>query len=140
MFGRAGHVYVYMIYGMYFCLNVVTERKGFPAAVLVRALEPVEGIESMIRNRRFDKENASAVRELHLLANGPGKLCQAMNIDRKLNGEDLLARRLWIEDRGVNIPKKKIVSAKRIGIEYAGRCRNYPWRFYIKGSNFISKA
>lgn len=134
MFGEAGYAYVYMIYGMYYCLNVVTERAGFPAAVLIRALEPKEGLEKMAKNRGFSKKDA----EILNLTNGPGKLCQALGIDRKLNGADLLGNKIWIEDRKIKIRKNEIVRTQRIGVEYAGHCKNYPWRFYIKGNRFIS--
>lgn len=133
MFGEPGHAYIYMIYGMYYCLNVVTEKKDFPAAVLIRALEPKEGIEKMIKNRKFKKSST-----LFKLTSGPGKLCQAFGIDKSLNGADLTGNKIWIEDRGIKIKKKDIVQTKRIGVDYAGKCRNYPWRFYIKGNKFVS--
>jgi len=136
MYGAPGHAYIYMIYGMYYCLNIVTERKGFPAAVLIRAIEPKEGVEKMIRNRKLKKTDSSV---LFKLTSGPGKLCQAFGITRKFNGEDLTGDKIWIEDRGVKIKKRNIVQTKRIGVDYAGECKNYPWRFYIKENRFVSK-
>lgn len=119
MFARAGHAYIYMIYGMYYCLNIVTEKEKYPAAVLIRAVEPVS-----------DK---------NLKTNGPGKLCREFKIKKSLNGEDLLSNKIWIEDRRLKISKKDIVKAKRVGVDYAGKCKDYLWRFYIKGNEFISK-
>ncbi|MCX6763404.1 MAG: DNA-3-methyladenine glycosylase [Candidatus Moranbacteria bacterium] len=111
MYGQAGHAYVYMIYGMYHCLNIVTEKKDFPAAVLIRAVK--------IENVDYKKTN------------GPGKLCKVLKIDKKLNGWDLTKKeKIWIEN-GIKISKKNIKSAKRIGIDYAKHCRHYLWRFYI---------
>lgn len=136
MFGEPGHAYVYMIYGMYYCLNIVTEKKDFPAAVLIRAVEPKEGIERMIKKRRLKGYNPF---NLAKLTSGPGKLCQAFGITKEFNGVDLLSDQIWIEDRGIKIKKKNIVQTKRIGVDYAGKCKNYPWRFYIRGNKFVSK-
>src|SRR4051812_20810582 len=111
MFGPAGFAYVYMIYGFYFCLNVVTEREGYPAAVLIRAIEPLENVEIM---RRFRN---NAPRDIDI-ASGPGKLCRALSIDKALNGEDLLGSVLWIEER--NLKPGRIASSPRVGVDYAG--------------------
>lgn len=111
MYGAAGRAYVYMIYGMYHCLNAVTERKNFPAAVLIRSLK-IEGVD--------DKKT-----------NGPGKLCKFLQIDRKLNGMDLtVGKKLWIE-KGSENKNFKIKNSKRVGIDYARRCKHYLWRFHI---------
>jgi DNA-3-methyladenine glycosylase len=111
MYGEPGHAYVYMIYGMYFCLNVVTENKDFPSAVLIRSVQ-VNGV--------VEKET-----------NGPGKLCRYLKIDKKLNAWDLTREeKLWVEE-GENIPKKLIKKYPRIGIDYAGKCKDYLWRFTI---------
>ena len=129
MFGPAGYAYVYLIYGMYDCLNLVTESEDYPAAVLIRAVEPLEGIDLMKARRRTDR--------LHNLASGPGKLCQAFAIDRKLNGGDLCDKVLYLEDRGE--PVSKVVTTPRIGVDYAGPWKRKPWRFLVQGSEFISK-
>ncbi len=129
MFGPPGHAYVYQIYGMYFCLNVVTHRSR-PEAVLIRALHPLEGIDVMMKFRKTKLKN---------LTNGPGKLCQAMGIDKSLNGADLLGNEIWIED-DENIKKEfEFVSTARIGIDYAEEYRDIPWRFYIKNDPYVSK-
>jgi DNA-3-methyladenine glycosylase len=129
MFGPAGHAYVYFIYGFYNMLNLVTEAKDFPAAVLIRAVEPVNGIELMKERR----QNGA----LRNLASGPGKLCQAFAVDRSLNGADLRGDVLYVEDRGEPIPKFQ--AAPRIGVDYAGKWKSKPYRFLVRGSEFISK-
>jgi DNA-3-methyladenine glycosylase len=130
MFGPAGHAYVYYIYGFYNMLNLVTESKDYPAAVLIRAVEPVEGIELMKSRRRN--------RVLRNLASGPGKLCQAFDIDRALNGADLCGNVLFVEDHGE--PPPKFQAKPRIGVDYAGKWKDKPFRFLIRGSEFVSKV
>lgn len=131
MYGDPGHAYVYLIYGMYHCLNVVTEGKEFPAAVLIRAVEPTVGIADMIRNRNTSN--------IHNLTTGPGKLCQAMDVTLDANGVDMThAFPLYIENEK-EIPEGTIHATTRIGVAYAKHCANYPWRYYIKDSPFISK-
>ena len=129
MFGPPGHAYVYFIYGFYNMLNLVTEAKDYPAAVLIRAVEPVTGIELMKRRRRND--------ELGNLASGPGKLCQAFAIDRSLNGADVSGKILYVEDRGE--PPPKILSTARIGVDYAGKWKDKRLRFLVRGNEFVSK-
>ncbi|HEX9879696.1 MAG TPA: DNA-3-methyladenine glycosylase [Candidatus Binatia bacterium] len=129
MFGAAGTAYVYLIYGFYHCLNAVTERVDYPAAVLIRALEPVEGI-PLMRARR-------GTEDLRSLASGPGKLCQALAIDRSLNGADLCGSHLYVEDRGD--PDPSILRAPRIGVDYAGPWKDKRWRFLMRGSSFLSR-
>ncbi len=126
MFGDPGYAYVYLTYGMHHCLNFVTERKGFPAAVLIRALEPADGIEIIKKRRK--------VEDLENLTNGPAKLCQALGIDRTLNGADLCSDIFYVEDRG-NKPNK-IVSTSRIGIKEG---KEKKWRFYIENNEFVSR-
>jgi DNA-3-methyladenine glycosylase len=110
MFGPGGVAYVYLIYGMYHCLNVVTEREEFPAAVLIRAIE-------------IDGE----------LIDGPGRLCRALQIDRRLNRVDLTTGEfIWFEDRGVVVEKGDVGSHPRVGIDYAGDWAKKPWRFRLR--------
>jgi DNA-3-methyladenine glycosylase len=129
MFGQAGHAYVYLIYGFHCMLNIVTEGRDLPAAVLIRAVEPAAGIELMQARR--------GTQPLRSLASGPGKLCQAFAIDRKLNGGDLCGDVIYLEDRGE--PAPKFVTTPRIGVEYAGKWKGKPWRFLIRGNEFVSK-
>jgi DNA-3-methyladenine glycosylase len=129
MFGQAGHAYVYLIYGFHFMLNIVTEAIDMPAAVLLRAVEPSAGVELMQARR--------GTQPLRSLASGPGKLCQAFAIDRKPNGGDLCGDVIYLEDRGE--PAPKFVTTPRIGVEYAGKWKRKPWRFLIRGNEFVSK-
>lgn len=131
MYLDGGHAYVYFIYGMYFCFNVVTRSDRHPEAVLIRALEPLEGIEQMEINRN---EN-----NIKKLANGPGKLCLALDINKKQDGLSLLGDEIFIEDYQ-NVPRTKIVSRPRVGISSAQEAVLWPLRFYIKESKFISKV
>lgn len=130
MFGPPGCAYVYLVYGVYCCLNVVTEREGFAAAVLIRAIEPLEGLGRMRRNR------GRALAE-HDIASGPGKLCQAFGIDRRLNGTSLAGPELWIEDRSHD--PGTILRSPRIGVDYAGPWRDKPWRFFVQDSPHVSR-
>jgi DNA-3-methyladenine glycosylase len=130
MFGPAGFAYVYLIYGMHHCLNVVTEREDYPAAVLIRAVEPTEGVELMQKQR--------PLRDVSRLTNGPGKLCQAFGIDRRLNGLDLCGESLFIEARGGSLVD--IAVTTRIGVDYAGAWKDKPWRFYIAGHPGVSRS
>jgi len=112
LFSPAGVAYVYLIYGMYHLLNVVTEREDFPAAVLIRAIE-VDG----------------------LLIDGPGKLSRALHIDRSFNRIDMTrGEGLWLEDRGVQVPRTRIGAFPRIGVDYAGAWAKKPWRFRLIGN------
>ena len=127
MYGIGGFSYIYFIYGMYHCLNIVTEREGYPAAVLIRAVEPVKGAGVGLMKTRFkDRKN-------NLLTNGPGKLCKAFNLTRQHNGLDLLGERLYLEDRGFE--PSEIETSERIGIK-KGIDRKY--RFFEKESPYIS--
>ena len=127
MFGEGGHAYVYLSYGTNWCLNLTTEPIQRPGAVLVRALEPVEGIPFMMRRRKRDSEEG--------LTDGPGKLTQAMGIDRTLNGEDVAnSRRLFLE--GSEGPAR-VGRSTRVGIRAGTRFR---WRFYVDGSAFVSRG
>ena len=130
MFGEPGHAYVYFIYGMYYCLNLVTEGDGYPAAVLIRAGEPLEGIDVMRGPRKKAKKDRD-------LTSGPGKLCMALAIDRELNGADLCKKGpLYVEEGARD--HFEIVRSKRIGVDYAAEYKDKPWRFYIKNNPFVS--
>jgi len=126
MFGTPGHAYIYFTYGMYYCFNVVTAPEGVGEAVLIRAIEPLEGIEIMMRNRNTDK--------LLNIASGPGKLCQAFELDKRHNGLDLTNSELVIVDDGYK--PDEIVTTTRIGIRLAAEL---PLRFYIKGNPHVSR-
>jgi DNA-3-methyladenine glycosylase len=118
MFGPPGHAYVYLIYGMYHCMNVVTEREGHASAVLLRAVEPVQNVEGRTQ--------------------GPGLLCRAMNIDKRLNAHDLLSDDFYIAAQS-NAEPSAIVKGPRIGVEYAKHWARRHLRFYFKGNRFVSR-
>jgi DNA-3-methyladenine glycosylase len=131
MFDSGGHAYVYLCYGMHNLFNVVTNKAGKAEAVLIRALEPMDGLAEM-KSRRGDLKNS-----FHLTS-GPGKLTKAMGIDRKFNGKSLLNSDVWIEDIGEAVSDKQIVASHRIGIDYAGEDAKLPWRFLIRGNAWVS--
>jgi len=128
MFEAGGVAYVYFTYGMHYCFNIVTDRQGYPAALLVRALEPVAGIDLMRKRRKN--------RPFEELTNGPAKLCQALMIDRNQNGKLLDRPDLFLADDGFKIPRSAIISSTRIGIKSGTESE---WRFYVRGNRFVSK-
>jgi len=136
MYGDPGFSYVYLIYGIYNCFNVVASERNNPHAVLIRAIEPIEGIELMSVNRYKKDFKDLSKKEILGLGNGPGKLCMSLSIDRNLNGEDLRGDRLWIED---NKEVFNIVTSKRIGIGYAEEAIHFPYRYYIDGNPYVSR-
>jgi DNA-3-methyladenine glycosylase len=132
MFGPPGHAYVYFIYGMHYCFNVVTDRVGYAAAVLVRALEPVEGIEVMCARRKGRRDVE--------LTNGPAKLCYALGIDRALNGVDLVeGDELWLEGEAA-ASALLIASGPRVGVRGDDWALRVPWRFWVAGNRYVSKG
>lgn len=139
MYGPAGHAYVYIIYGMYSCMNVITEDVDIPRGVLIRALEPIDGLSEMAISR-FGK-NYSELKKSQILnlTSGPGKLCIAMNITKAMyNGEDLCGDNLYIT-KSITTDPFEITASRRINIDYAEEYIDKPWRFYIKGNPFVSK-
>lgn len=132
MFGEGGFSYVYLCYGIHYLFNVVTNQPDTPEAVLVRALEPVAGIEEM-KSRRGRLQN-----DFHLTS-GPGKLTKALGIDRTFNGKSLLDNEIWIDDPGTKVAIKSIAVSERIGIDYAGEDARLPWRFSLKENRFVSR-
>ncbi|MEO8041400.1 MAG: DNA-3-methyladenine glycosylase [Acidobacteriota bacterium] len=130
-YAEGGHVYVFFVYGMYYQLNLVTGLTDHPHVVLIRAVEPVEGIELM-RVRRGSMKDKN-------LTSGPGKLCIALGITRDLNGEDLLGDRIWVEEYR-NFKKSEIAVGPRVGIDYAEEFADMPWRFWVKENEFVSKT
>ncbi len=131
MFEEGGKAYIYFIYGMYYCLNIVVEREGKPEAVLIRGIEPVENIEEIKNNRSIKSKKEQD------LTNGPGKLCTALKIDKSLNGYDITQKGELYITEGEEI--EEIITAKRINIDYAEEYKDKHWRFYIKGNKFVSK-
>ncbi len=130
MFRRGGHLYVYFTYGMHFCANVVTEGKGRGRAILLRAVEPLEGIRVMARFRAIPPGDE------HNLCSGPAKLCQAFHIGRPENGTDLTGPDIWIAEDLEGSPPKRVGRSPRIGISTG---RDYRWRFFLPDSPFLSR-
>jgi DNA-3-methyladenine glycosylase len=132
MYGPPGHAYVYLIYGMYHCLNVVTERQGFPAAILIRGLEPLEGL-AVMRERRGGRPDEQ-------LTSGPGRLCEALSIDRQLDRADLCApdARLFLE-MGEPVSDNSVAVGPRINVRGNKKALEAPWRFYVEGNRYVSR-
>jgi DNA-3-methyladenine glycosylase len=131
MYSAGGTVYIFFIYGMYFQFNIVTGPPEHPHAILIRAVEPIEGLETM-RIRRGEMKDRN-------LTSGPGKLCIAMGIDRSVNGKDLLGDKIWLEDYKKVTPKN-IALGKRIGIDYAGEDAEKLWRFWVRDNHYVSQT
>ena len=130
MYQLGGTAYIFFVYGMYNQFNVVTNDEDIPHAVLIRALQPAEGIE-LIKLRRAGQSERN-------LTNGPGKLCIALGIDRSLDGSDLMGTKVWIEE-GERISRSRIASGPRVGIDYAEEWVDKPWRFWIRDNPFVSR-
>ncbi len=134
MFGEGGVSYVYLCYGIYSLFNVVTNLKENPHAVLIRGIEPIDGIEKMLERRDKSKLETN-------LTSGPGILSKALGINfREHNGLDLQKDEIWIESRGVEISKNEILKSPRVGVDYAEEDAKLPWRFRIKNNKWVSKA
>ena len=129
---KGGHCYIYLVYGMYWQLNITTNKEGKPECVLIRALEPV------ITGQRSNQIGKEKIKNL---TNGPGKLCRWLKLNKSFYGEDLTkSSKLWLEDWGEKIKKSQIIRAKRIGIDYAQEWKEKLWRFYLKNNPFVSRA
>ncbi|HND88792.1 MAG TPA: DNA-3-methyladenine glycosylase [Saprospiraceae bacterium] len=124
MFGPGGHAYIYLCYGIHHLFNVVTGPEGMAHAVLVRAVQPLEGVDIMLRRRKMERPSPT-------LSNGPGTLAQALGLSTRWTGQSLLAHDspIWIEARPDLKPPAQIVATKRIGVDYAGACAHWEWRF-----------
>ena len=131
MYLEGGHAYVYFTYGMHWCMNVVTQEADTAEAVLLRAAQPLRGIESM-RKRRI-----KAKRDVDLM-NGPGKLCQALDIDRALDGERLDGNKLWLTGRDIDVNDDDIAVSPRIGVDNSGDAAAWPLRFFLRGNPYVS--
>lgn len=131
MYRKGGIAYVYFVYGMHYLFNVVTNKENYADAILIRAIEPTEGIEEMLQRRKMQSKGKS-------LTGGPARLSQALGVDKLINGKSLNGEVVWIEARSKEFNSEIIVS-KRIGIDYAGEDAKLPWRFSLIGNMFVSK-
>ncbi|HYK03680.1 MAG TPA: DNA-3-methyladenine glycosylase [Thermoanaerobaculia bacterium] len=131
MYLEGGHAYVYFTYGMHWCMNVVTGEADIAEAVLLRAAEPLHGIE-VIRERR------PKAKKDHDLMNGPGKICMALDIDRRLDGQSLRGDALWLSPRDIEVAEDDIAVSPRIGIDNSGDAAAWPLRFFLRGNRNVS--
>lgn len=136
MYGPAGHIYIYLIYGMYYNFNIVTAKEHVPEAVLIRALEPIGGIELAKKNlKKFGRVRADKD-----FMKGPGKLCAALDLDKSFYDEDITdSKRIWVDPNPTPGVGLDIETSKRIGIDYADIYRDKLWRFTIRGNRFVLK-
>lgn len=131
MFQEGGIAYVYLCYGIHHLFNIVTNKEDKAEAVLIRALEPIEGEPTMIK--RLNAKHSSRI------TSGPGKLTKALGIDRMLNEKSLSGNVIWLEDRGMKFAKNLLIKVKRVGIDYAEEDADLLWRFYIKNNSWVSR-
>lgn len=138
MYGDGGFAYVYLIYGMYYCMNIVASTINNPEAILIRAVEPIDGI-NVMSQLRFGKDFNDITKKQKInLTNGPGKLCIALNITKESNGVDMCGEDFYILDN-----EKKdftIETSKRINIDYSEEAKDFYWRFFIKNNPYVSKG
>ena len=132
MYSEGGVAYVYLCYGIHHLFNIVTSLKDDPRAVLIRAIEPVEGIDIMMERRSLLKMKPA-------ITLGPGSLARALGITKTLNALSLVSDTIWLEDNGLNFPDSAIAAVPRVGVDYAGEDAILPYRFYVKGNPYVSK-
>ena len=132
MYSHGGISYVYLCYGIHHLFNVVSSVRDEPHAVLIRAIEPLIGKETMELRRKMPATKAA-------ITSGPGSVAKALGIDRSFNKKDLTGEEIWIEDQGIRYSSKEIAATPRVGVAYAGEDAFLPWRFFIKGNKYVSK-
>ena len=132
MYKNGGIAYVYLCYGIHNLFNVITNINDIPHAVLIRAIEPLEGIKEMCRRRNISNK--------YRLTDGPGKLTQALGIDKNCNGKSLQSDTIWIQDTGIKFLEKDILSSPRIGVDYAGKDAKLLYRFHVKDNKWVSQS
>lgn len=132
MFKAGGIIYVYLCYGIHEMLNIVSSSEGEPHAILIRAINPTDGIETMLQRRNMTQLKPN-------ITKGPGSVAKAMGISRKINGESLQGDLIWIEDRGLAFADDEISATPRIGVDYAGEDAFLPYRFFVKQNIYVSK-
>ncbi|QXV64406.1 DNA-3-methyladenine glycosylase [Mucilaginibacter sp. 21P] len=132
MFKAGGIIYVYLCYGIHEMLNIVSSSEGEPHAILIRAINPTDGIETMLQRRNMAQLKPN-------ITKGPGSVAKAMGISRKINGESLQGDLIWIEDRGLAFADDEVAAAPRIGVDYAGEGAFLPYRFFVKQNIYVSK-
>ena len=133
MYASGGNAYIYLCYGIHHLFNIVTNKENFPHAVLIRAIQPRDGIDIILQRRKKKKVDRS-------LTAGPGSLTRALGITVKYSGISLIENLIWLEDQNIQIKKQDILASTRVGVQYAGKDANNPWRFRIKGNPWTSPA
>lgn len=133
MFAEGGHAYIYLCYGMHHLMNIVTGPKDTAHAVLIRAIEPIAGIDTMAKRRNLNFNNIR-------LTNGPGTLSMALGLNHKMTGTSLIKKdsAIWLEDRGIHYTPKEICTGPRIGVSGSGEAAHYPWRFFVTNNKYVS--
>jgi DNA-3-methyladenine glycosylase len=133
MYQEGGVAYVYLVYGLHALFNIITNEEGQADAVLIRAIEPTEGVEEMLLRRKLPAPRPN-------LTAGPGVMSQALGISTRHYGTDLTGPEIWLEDRGVVVPEEQVLASPRVGIDYAGEDAGLPWRFRVRRSKWTSRA
>ncbi len=132
MYQEGGIAYVYLCYGIHEMFNIVTSAEGEPHAILIRAIQPVHGIDVMQKRRKMPEARPA-------ITSGPGSVAKALGINRSINGISLQSDVIWLEDNGLKFLNELVASVKRVGVDYAGDDALLPYRFYIKGNIYVSK-
>jgi DNA-3-methyladenine glycosylase len=132
MFQQGGIAYVYLCYGIHEMFNIVTSVEGQPHAILIRAIQPTEGLDIMLHRRNMPALKPN-------ITMGPGSVARALGISRKINAFSLTGDDIWLEDKGLSFPDESITSVPRVGVSYAGEDALLPYRFYVKGNPYVSK-
>jgi len=133
MYAKGGSAYVYLCYGIHHLFNIVTSKENTPHAVLIRAIQPRDGIEIMLQRRNKKKID-------HTLTSGPGSLTRALGITVKNSGTFLMDNLIWLEDQNINYTNQDILATPRVGVQYAGKDAQNPWRFQVENSPWVSPA
>ncbi|RFZ84735.1 DNA-3-methyladenine glycosylase [Mucilaginibacter terrenus] len=132
MFERGGVAYVYLCYGIHEMFNVVTSEAGRPHAILIRAIQPTDGLETIMRRRNMETVKPN-------ITKGPGSVAKGLGISRNINAYSLQGDTIWIEDRGLVFPDEQVAAGPRVGVDYAGDDALLPYRFYVRGNIYVSK-
>lgn len=132
MYREGGVAYVYLIYGLHQMFNIVTGKRGVPNAVLIRGIEPIDGLEFMLQRRK-------KLRAEYTLTRGPGAVAEAFGLDLKQSGAEVFSDLIWVEDRGTKVLEANIACGPRVGVEYADEHADLPYRFFFRGNNWVSK-
>lgn len=132
MFMQGGVAYVYLCYGIHEMFNIVTSVEGQPHAILIRAVNPTEGLDVMLQRRKMEVLKPT-------ITSGPGSVAKALGISKEINAFSLQGDTIWVEDRGLTFPNESIAAVPRVGVDYAGEDALLPYRFYVKGNPYVSK-